>query len=82
LRRVIRDGDAPLVGQQVLQAEVQRGIPSRDQAGPRYSPSLVRIAGRDVAKSTSVLKLDLIAFRRKNLLRESRPHASAMDAKR
>jgi hypothetical protein len=43
----------------------------------------VRVAERDVAKSTtSVLKLDLIAFRRKNLLREGRRHASAMDAKR
>jgi hypothetical protein len=35
-----------------------------------------------MAKSASVLKLDLIGFRRKKLLRESRPHASAMDAKR
>jgi hypothetical protein len=42
----------------------------------------VRVAERDVAKSTSLLELDLITFRRKNLLRESRPHASAMDAKR
>jgi len=42
----------------------------------------VRVAERDFAKSTSVLKLDLIAFRRKNLLRESRLHASAMDAER
>jgi hypothetical protein len=46
------------------------------------SPSLARVAERDVAKSTSVLKLDLIAFRRKILLRESGRHASAMDAKR
>jgi hypothetical protein len=29
-----------------------------------------------------LLKLGLIAFRRKNLVREGRPHASAMDAKR
>jgi hypothetical protein len=61
---------------------VQRRIPSRNHARPRYSPSFARVAGRDVAKSTSVLKLGLIAFRRKNLVREGRPHASAMDAKR
>jgi hypothetical protein len=42
----------------------------------------VRVAERDVAKSTSVLKLDLIAFQRTNFLREGRRHASAMDTKR
>jgi hypothetical protein len=39
-----------LVGQQILQAQVQRRIPSRDQAGPGYGPSLVRVAERDLAK--------------------------------
>jgi hypothetical protein len=51
LRRAVRDGDAPLVGQQVLQAQVQRRLPSRNRAGSDHSPSLVRVTGSGLANS-------------------------------
>ena len=51
LRWAVRDGDAPVVGQQVLQAQVQRRLPSRNRAGSHHSSSLVRVAGPDLAKS-------------------------------
>lgn len=43
LWRAIRDGDAPLVGQHVLQSAVQRDIPSGTHAGPPCRPALVRL---------------------------------------
>jgi hypothetical protein len=51
LRWAVRDGDAPLVGQQVLQAQVQRRLPSRNRAGSDDGPSLVRVAGPGLAKT-------------------------------
>src|SRR5690348_6715661 len=46
LRRAVRDGDAPMVGQQVLQAAVQRGIPSRNHVGPEHDRALVEFRSR------------------------------------
>ena len=50
LRRAIRPGDAPLVGQQVLQAQVQRGPHPRDHARPSDNPSVVRFARAHLAR--------------------------------
>jgi hypothetical protein len=51
LRWAVRDGDAPLVGQQVLQAQVQRRLPSRNHAGSNDSSPLVRVAGPGLAEA-------------------------------
>src|SRR5258708_29892814 len=51
LWRTFRHGDASLVGQEVLQEDVQRRIPPRSYARPRCYPSLVWPTG--LSRSTS-----------------------------